>query len=110
MDLREFPLTVEQRRCAFELLKAGYLRYQPFIIADAIEGGPGQTLSNRSLELALPEVADQSPYRGSGRRCRTIAAADNATNPEHAWSAYEISFFQAVGPDAGTGACVAPRL
>jgi hypothetical protein len=46
MDLREFPLTIEQRRRVFELLKAGYLRYQPFIIADDIEGGAGQTLAD----------------------------------------------------------------
>jgi hypothetical protein len=60
MDLRQFPLTIEQRRRAFELLKAGYLRYQPFIIADDIEGGAGQTLSDCSA--VLDHVFDDTAY------------------------------------------------
>jgi hypothetical protein len=50
------------------------------------------------------------PSGDPARRWRIIAAGDNASDLEHAWSVYEISFFQAVGSDAGTGACVAPRL
>jgi hypothetical protein len=60
MDLRQFSLTSEQRRRAFELLKAGYFRYQPFIIADDIEGGAGQTLCDRSAEFE--HVFDDTAY------------------------------------------------
>lgn len=60
MDLRQFPLTEEQQRRAFVLLQAGYLRYQPFIIADDIEAGAGQTLSDRTAEFE--HVFDDTAY------------------------------------------------
>lgn len=93
MDLREFPLSVEQRRRAFELLKAGYLRYQPFIIADDIEGGAGQTLADPSVELehVFDDTAYYDPAMHSGPgRLATNLAGFRAGNAE--WR----SFFDAI--------------
>jgi len=103
MDLRQFPLTSEQQRRAFALLRGGYLRYQPFIIADDIEGGSGQTLSDRTAEFehVFDDTAYYDPALHSGPgRLAADPARFRARNAE--WRGFFDAIDQFIGRQFGT--------